>query len=164
MIIRNIKLEDAENFLRMLLELDKETEYMMFEPGERINDVNIQRSRIKEMLTDRNLLLIAEENNEIVGFISVERGIPRRIKHVGYIVVGIRKDFRKQGIGTRFFEELEIWARQNNITRLELTVMCNNVVAKKLYEKMGFQIEGIKKNSMLVNGKYVDEFYMAKHT
>ena len=162
MIIRNIKLEDAENFLRMLLELDKETEYMMFEPGERINDVNIQRSRIKEMLTDRNLLLIAEENNEIVGFISVERGIPRRIKHVGYIVVGIRKDFRKQGIGTRFFEELEIWARQNNITRLELTVMCNNVVAKKLYEKMGFQIEGIKKNSMLVNGKYVDEFYMAK--
>ena len=163
MIIRNIKLEDAENFLRMLLELDKETEYMMFEPGERINDVNIQRSRIKEMLTDRNLLLIAEENNEIVGFISVERGIPRRIKHVGYIVVGIRKDFRKQGIGTRFFEELEIWARQNNITRLELTVMCNNVVAKKLYEKMGFQIEGIKKNSMFVNGKYVDEFYMAKH-
>lgn len=162
MIIRNIKLEDAENFLRMLLELDKETEYMMFEPSERINDVNIQRSRIKEMLTDRNLLLIAEENNEIVGFISVERGIPRRIKHVGYIVVGIRKDFRKQGIGTRFFEELEIWARQNNITRLELTVMCNNVVAKKLYEKMGFQIEGVKKNSMLVNGKYVDEFYMAK--
>lgn len=162
MIIRNIKLEDAENFLRMLLELDKETEYMMFEPSERINDVNIQRSRIKEMLTDRNLLLIAEENNEIVGFISVERGIPRRIKHVGYIVVGIRKDFRKQGIGTRFFEELEIWARQNNITRLELTVMCNNVVAKKLYEKMGFQIEGIKKNSMFVNGKYVDEFYMAK--
>ena len=40
--------------------------------------------------------------------------------------------------------------------------MCHNIVAKHLYEKNGFVMEGIKKNSMFVEGKYVDEFYMAK--
>jgi len=27
---------------------------------------------------------------------------------------------------------------------------------------MGFEKEGIKKDSLLVNGEYVDEYYMAK--
>lgn len=40
--------------------------------------------------------------------------------------------------------------------------MCPNTVAKNLYEKNGFVVEGIKKNSMIVDGEYIDEFYMAK--
>ena len=35
-------------------------------------------------------------------------------------------------------------------------------MAKHLYEKNGFKVEGIKKNSMIIDDKYVDEFYMAK--
>lgn len=162
MIIRNIKLEDAEKFLDMLLALDNETEYMMLEPNERIVDVNKQKEVIHQTIEGKNLLLIAEENNKIVGFLSVERGIPKRIKHTGYIVIGIRKDFQKQGIGTRFFKELELWAKENSITRLELTVMCHNEAGKRLYERAGFTVEGIKKNSMIVNEKYIDEFYMCK--
>jgi RimJ/RimL family protein N-acetyltransferase len=40
--------------------------------------------------------------------------------------------------------------------------MYPNTSAKHLYEKNGFNVEGIKKNSMIVDGKYVDEYYMAK--
>lgn len=40
--------------------------------------------------------------------------------------------------------------------------MCHNEAALHLYEKNGFQREGIKKNSMVVNGQFVDEYYMAK--
>jgi len=42
------------------------------------------------------------------------------------------------------------------------TVMCINDAAKHLYEKNGFAVEGIKKNSMIVDGTYADEYYMAK--
>jgi hypothetical protein len=31
-----------------------------------------------------------------------------------------------------------------------------------LHQKMAFQIEGIKKDSLLVDGVYVDEYYMGK--
>ena len=29
-------------------------------------------------------------------------------------------------------------------------------------KKNGFKVEGIKKNAMIIDGKYVDEFFMAK--
>lgn len=35
MNIRKIKMEDANSYLEMLLNLDKETKFMMFEPQER---------------------------------------------------------------------------------------------------------------------------------
>jgi RimJ/RimL family protein N-acetyltransferase len=40
--------------------------------------------------------------------------------------------------------------------------MIHNEVALKLYKKMGFKIEGLKERSMIVNGEYIDEYYMAK--
>lgn len=58
--------------------------------------------------------------------------------------------------------ELDKWARENNLTRLELTFVSSNIVAKHLYEKNGFEIEGTRKNAMIIDGKYVDEYYMAK--
>ena len=162
MEIRKIKMKDANNYLDMLLNLDKETKFMMFEPGERPTDINIAKNIIEKSINGDNLVLVATDDENIVGFLSVQRGVPKRIKHTGYIVVGIREKFRGKGIGSKLFSELDIWARENNITRLELSVICSNTVAKHLYEKNGFEIEGVKKNAMIVDGKYVDEFYMAK--
>lgn len=162
MVIREIKISDADAFWQMQFELDKETKYMMYEPNERTKNLNLINSLIQKAVEGNNLLLVAENDKNIIGFLSAQRGVPNRIKHTAYIVVGIRKAFQGKGIGTEFFKELDLWARQKNITRLELTVMCNNIMAKHLYEKNGFVIEGIKKNSMFVDGEYVDEFYMAK--
>ncbi|OAO80482.1 hypothetical protein A0O32_1432 [Anoxybacillus flavithermus] len=40
--------------------------------------------------------------------------------------------------------------------------MTQNQAGIALYKKMGFEIEGIKKHSLLVNGRFMDEYYMAK--
>ena len=162
MNIRKIKMEDANSYLEMLLNLDKETKFMMFEPEERSNSIDIARRKIENTIKGDNLILVATEGTEIIGFLSVERGVPRRIRHTGYVVVGIREKYRGMGIGSKLFSELDKWARENNLTRLELTVVSSNIVAKHLYEKNGFEIEGIKRKSVLVDGKYLDEFYMAK--
>ena len=74
--------------------------------------------------------------------------------------MGILKDYRGQGIGSLFFEQLEKWAAENGISRMELTVECTNTAAIRLYEKSGFKIEGTRLRSMKVNGCFVDEYYM----
>ena len=66
------------------------------------------------------------------------------------------------GIGNALFSKIDTWAMENNITRLELTVICSNTIAKHLYEKNGFIVEGIKKKAMIIDDKYVDVFSMAK--
>ena len=162
MKIRRCEINDADNMLKMLLELDKETEYMLFEADERPNDINRVKAMINQSINGDNLLLIATEDDNIIGFLSAQRGIIRKIKHTAYIVVGIREKFRGKGIGKKLFCELDLWAKENNISRLELTVMCPNSMAKKLYEKNGFEVEGTKRNSIFMNGKYIDEYYMSK--
>ena len=161
-IIRPIQINDAEPFWEMMFELDSETKYMMYEPNERVKDIDKVKSIIGEAVTGDNLLLVAEANHKIVGYISAEKGTLSRIKHSAYIVVGILAAYQGRGIGGMFFKELDNWAYDKNITRLELTVMCRNEMAKHLYEKNGFVIEGIKKKSMIVDGTYIDEYYMAK--
>ena len=124
--------------------------------------INIIKNIIEKSINGDNLILIAIDEENIVGFLSAQKGEYKRIKHTDYIVVGIREKYRGKGIGSKLFSELDTWAIENKITRLELSVICSNTIAKHLYEKNGFKVEGIKKNAMIIDGKYVDEFFMAK--
>lgn len=153
---------DAESFWEMMNQLDHETKYMLYEPGERTKNIARIESLIENSVEGDDFLLVAEEDNKIVGYISAQKGGLNRIAHSAYIVVGILQNYRGKGIGTEFFKQLDDWAEEKKITRLELTVICENEVAKHLYEKSGFEIEGIKRKSVLVDGIYLDEFYMAK--
>ena len=94
-----------------------------------------------------------------MGYLSAEKGSLNRIAHSAYIVVGIFSEYRGKGICKVFFRRFDFWAEEMKVSRLELTVICENSVAKHLYEKNGFEIE---RKSVLVDGKYLDEFYMAK--
>ena len=166
MKIRRIRENDTENFFQMMCRLDEETEYMMYEPGERQRTTK-NLSRLKAFLhaaaCGYDFLFVAEnDNGEIAGYIWAERGKLTRNRHTAYISAGIRQAYQRQGIGTEFFLRAENWAKENGIVRLELTVECENDGAKTLYERMGFKIEGIRPKSMKVNGRFVDEYYMGK--
>lgn len=166
MVFRTINANDTENFFQMMCRLDEETDYMMYEPGERqerTKDLTRLTGIIETAESGGDLLLCAaNENGEIVGFIWAERGKLNRVRHSAYVVTGIRSAYRRQGIGTEFFLRLDAWAKKNGIIRLELTVECPNTAAKRLYEKNGFAAEGLKRKTMKVNGSYVDEYCMGK--
>lgn len=162
---RNLKTEEAQEFWNLMNQLDYETKYMLYEPGERkekANNIAALESRIRSTLEGDDLLLVAEADNKLVGYISADKGFVNRIAHSAYIVVGILKEYSNRGIGTELFKRLDAWAQEKKITRLELTVVCENEAAKHLYEKSGFEIEGIKRNSVFVDGRYLDEYYMGK--
>lgn len=158
------KPEDAQRYWNLLNALDHETEFMLYEPGERTPNL----SRIEGMLTDAQeypeftFVLCAEHEAELVGFISASRDARARTAHSAYIVCGIREKFRRQGLGTKFFHLLDVWARQNNIHRLELTVVAENIPAINLYLKSGFTIEGTARHAFRLNGRYIDEYHMSK--
>ncbi len=164
-IFKELRADKAELFWKFLNALDSETNYMMYEPKERERTTNIQElsDDIQSNVIDGNdFLQVAMDDDKIVGYIRAERGKYRRVFHTAYIVVGILRDHSGKGIGTRLFENLDKWAGENGVRRLELTVECHNHAARHLYEKSGFKIEGIRAGSMLVDGNFVDEYYMAK--
>lgn len=163
MNIRAIRESDSEQFLFLGKLLDQETQFMMLEPGERTMTIEEQSQRIKSVLSRNNqMIFVAEHEDRLVGFLGAYGGSFRRNHHCAYIVIGILQDYAGQGIGKRLFEALEEWAIDHKLHRLELTVMSHNERAIHLYQKIGYKIEGTKQDSLWVDGRYVDEYYMAK--
>ena len=159
---RKLSMDEAEQFWSLMNQLDYEKKYMLYEPGERTKNLSIIESLIRDSVEGKNFLLVAETDNKLIGYISAQKGRMNRIAHSAYIVIGILTDYRNKGIGTEFFKRLNIWAEENEVVRLELTVICENEAAKHLYTNSGFEIEGIKRKSVYVDGKYLDEYYMAR--
>jgi RimJ/RimL family protein N-acetyltransferase len=161
--IREIHEGDAEAFLDLLTKIDAETEFMLFEAGERATTVVQQRERIKSVRSSENeTILVASRARQLVGYLVAIGGGPRRIRHRAYVVVGVLQAFTGRQIGTQLFTGLEGWARLHGIERLELTVRTDNERGTRLYRKMGFEIEGLKRRSLKVKGAYVNEYHMAK--
>ena len=111
MFIRPITLDDVENFYHMMCRLDEETEYMMYEPGERqlkSNNLDDLKEGIEVAVLGEDFLMVAaNDNEEIVGYIWAERGKMNRISHTAYIITGIRKAYHRQEIGSEFFNMLD---------------------------------------------------------
>jgi len=163
MQIRQIREGDAASFLELCRLLDAETQFMLLEPGERTTTVQQQHERIEAVLSAGNQnILLAIEAGSPVGFVAGVGGSYHRNRHCAHVVIGVLQAHAGRGVGRELLRELEAWARASRIRRLELTVMAHNVRAIRLYTAMGFEEEGIKRNSLVVDGRPVDELYMAK--
>jgi RimJ/RimL family protein N-acetyltransferase len=163
MLIRSIVPSDAEQFLHLCLQLDEETQFMLLEAGERVTTAMQQQAQIERILSQENQhIFVAEDDGRLVGYLGAFGEHFKRNKHCVYIVVGILQAFSGRSLGTRLFSQMELWARQRHLHRLELTVMTHNAAAVALYKKQGFEIEGLRKHALYVNGVYTDEYYMAK--
>ncbi|WP_318245821.1 GNAT family N-acetyltransferase [Bacillus tianshenii] len=106
--------------------------------------------------------LVAVDGEELIGYLMAIGSTTQRTAHSVYLVVGVSETARGKGVGTELFRKMEEWAKNRNLHRLELTVMIHNEAAINLYKKMGFEIEGVKKHSLFVDGTFVDELYMGK--
>ena len=159
---KTLTAQDAERFWALQDRLDHETDCMLYEPGERPKNLPEVEAMLRDAESGRDFLLAAEENGALVGYLSAQTGRQRRIAHTAYIVVGILRAFRGRGVGTELFRRLDIWAAQRRLTRLELTVLCGNEPAVRLYLKSGFRIEGVRRKSIRRNGVDADEYYMAR--
>ncbi|MDP4171938.1 MAG: GNAT family N-acetyltransferase [Bacillota bacterium] len=162
MLIRSIELNDAENFLELSKEID-ESNFMLYEPGEKQITVAQQRKIFEKVLSERNSnFLVAEVEHQLVGFIAALGSNLMRNRHCVHLALGVHENFHGQGIATMLFERLFEWAKKQEITRLELTVIKDNYKAFNLYQKMGFVLEGEKVHSLIINGEPVNEYYLYK--
>lgn len=108
--------------------------------------------------------LTAVVNDHVVGMISVHTfpNRPRR-RHVGAIGISVHDEWQGKGIGTAMMRAgLDLADNWLNLTRLELEVFADNEPAIRLYERFGFEREGILRQHAFRDGQYVDSYMMAR--
>lgn len=105
--------------------------------------------------------LVAMAGGHVVGWCDIIPNNRPVHAHCGTLGMGVLPDFRGQGIGKALIADTIEAAGQFGLVRIELHVYAGNVVAKALYEKLGFQHEGIMKDACLIDGRYLDVHMMA---
>jgi len=159
--IRRAELRDSRSLLSMKKRLDRETTSMLYEPGERRLTDGDQLEQIRSLLRSSNsLMLVAEMDGEVVGYLEATGGKVRRNQHTIYIVVGILEVCTGQGLGRRLFQEMFEWAARRQVLRAELTVQASNQRAYRLYRSLGFRLEGVMRGSLMIEGEPVDLYQM----
>jgi RimJ/RimL family protein N-acetyltransferase len=101
------------------------------------------------------------EDGSIVGRLSLARDQHPASRHVADLGLMVAQAYRRQGIGRALLEAAVAWARANEVLKLELHVFTYNEAAIRLYERFGFEREGLRKQHYRQGGEYVDAILMA---
>ncbi len=64
---RKLSVDEAEQFWELMNQLDYETKYMLYEPGERAKNLSIIESVIRESAEGKDFLLVAETDHKLIG-------------------------------------------------------------------------------------------------
>lgn len=110
----------------------------------------------------RHPQFIALAGEHVIGWCFISPLIPALFAHCGVLAMGILDGYRGHGIGEALMRAALDAAKATGLTRVELTVREHNLRAKRLYEKMGFVVEGVKRCGVRLDGEYEDLICMAK--
>ncbi|MCU9814368.1 GNAT family N-acetyltransferase [Paraclostridium sp. AKS73] len=161
-ILRSPIKEDAQAMIDYLNIIGGESDFITFGKNEFSMSVEAEQDyieRINSMDNSKNVLIIIED--EIVGIASITSVQKERMKHNGTLGISIRKKYWGIGLGSEIMAYLIDWAKSNKITKkINLLVREDNIRGVKLYEKFGFEKEGLLKKDIRVNGVYYNTIAM----
>jgi putative acetyltransferase len=103
-----------------------------------------------------------ETPEHVIGLVTADGKRRRAIRHRASVGLSVARDWRRHGVGRALMERVIAWARTSGlITRLELEALARNESAIRLYERLGFEREGLSRHALLRHGEYLDEYVMA---
>lgn len=118
---------------------------------------------IFEELLSKQVLYVFLVEGQAAGMCKL---IPQQYRnaHMAYLGgVAIDPDFAGRGYGQQMLEEVLQWARERQLRRVELSAAVSNERAIRLYEKVGFQREGILRQYTWFrpDNRFIDEVLMS---
>ena len=164
-ILRSPEEHDAEKMIEYLKMTSEETYFMTRCPKEINMTIAKEIELIKDNLnSNTDMMIAAFVNNELagnVGISCVRNHI--KLKHRAVFGISIKENYWNNGIGNALLREVIEQARVIGYEQIELGVFSDNVKAKELYKKYGFEVWGNMKNAYkLKDGTYRDEIMMGR--
>jgi RimJ/RimL family protein N-acetyltransferase len=162
--VREARVEDAAHYLEYLKVLFAETDIdIPVTPPEFTRTLDEQRQKIQDYLeADNSVLILAfDEEGRIVGELNLDGGDRLATRHCCTLGMSVHRASRGRGIGSLLMKAALDWARQNPvIKRVELQTYARNTHAQALYQKFGFELEGIRKAAIYQDEQYLDDLMM----
>jgi ribosomal protein S18 acetylase RimI-like enzyme len=109
--------------------------------------------------------LVCEVDDTLAGYIRLRPAtpLPENAHVIGVFGLAVGPAARGRGAGSALLAAAEDFARARGARKLSLRVFSTNAAAIRLYERFGFQREGLLREEFLINGEYVDDVLMTKY-
>lgn len=163
--IREAVGDDAESYNRFFRKIvDEPYNNITRHPGEYIGTDEETRQRLIEAQTNDNQIIFVavDDNNQVIGEISARGRARQSMVHCVGIGISVAATYRGQGIGTALMQQVLAWAEHNPVVlRLELEVFSDNLRAINIYLKLGFVIEGLRRNAYRKHYEFKHAYMMA---
>jgi len=163
--IRSFQDVDEEKEVEFVNQVSKETTHTLKKEGLKILEPHQLRQIYQSCLEHPvNLYLGCWDGQHIVGKYKLLQRAPNHpwIKHIAAFAMAVSKAYWRDGIGSKLLKLGEERAGSSGITRIEAEVRCANEAGISFYEHAGYKIEGKREHAALINGKFEDEYYIAK--
>lgn len=162
--IRSARREDAANLSATRLQIDGETENLDRERGEAyIDEAGFIDIIENDSTSETSLFLVAEADGQIAGFSRCAGNALKRTSHQVEFGVGVLKEYWGYGIGRELLKQSLQWADTAGVKKITLKVLETNEKAVLLYEKHGFEVEGVlKADKLLRDGHFYNTVLMGR--
>ena len=101
-----------------------------------------EKSVASELENELALWLVAAENDRVLGYV----GSQTVMGETDMMNVAVHPEFRRRGVAEALVTELVARLKVLGSRCLALEVRASNESARKLYEKLGFAMAGLRKN------------------
>ena len=94
------------------------------------------------LIKEENMFFVVEEKGKILGYCSMQTVLDE-----GDILnVAVRRERQKEGIGYFLVDSMLMMAEARGIRTVHLEVREGNDTARRLYQRLGFTEDGLRKN------------------
>jgi putative acetyltransferase len=122
-----------------------------------------RRQKALSDIPSNALRLAAAMDRKVVGVAGLDRSELPRLNHTATLSIAMHDAYAGQGVGSALMGAIvEAADRWWNLVRLELEVYADNVRAIALYERFGFEREGLLRARAWRDGEYADCLSMAR--
>lgn len=116
---------------------------------------------MKNRTTQIRCAICLKENGKIIGVVYLIK-IDQISKNAEFAIMIGDKDQQNKGIGTIATKTMLEYAFQHlNLNRVYLTVLEKNSRAIRMYEKVGFTVEGVMREAIYKDGVYQNQLIMS---
>ena len=120
------------------------------------------RAFVRSVIEGNGAHLVAvDAEGEVVGWCDIARPPLEGFRHCGRLGMGLLPHAQGRGLGRRLAEATIDAARARGVERVELEVFASNTRAIRLYERLGFVHEGVRRRARYIDGAYDDNVMMA---
>jgi ribosomal protein S18 acetylase RimI-like enzyme len=157
--IRPARQEDFEGLVETIRNVTADDTYVVAESiAERLlyEDTVQRHNRV-----EARVFFVATTDGEVIGWTHLDLPQVEKLKRTAQLTVGVREEYRGNGVGSQLLERGLDWAAANGYQKVYNSVPTTNDEALAFLEANGWDTEGVRQDHYTIDDKSVDEVMMA---